>query len=265
MRRLALLLQYDGSAFAGSQRQPDLPTVQAALEEAIRSLTGEASPASFAGRTDAGVHATGQVASFTTSSAMPAARFARGLNHFLPPCVAVQAARDVAESFDPRRCAVSRVYRYEIVIARQRQPLREARAWIVPPPFDLERGREAAAAFAGEHDFAAFAKAGPEGSTRRTVRSSELLGEPPEIVYRVEADSFLQRQVRRMAGAIVETARGKSDAAEIRRLLTSAAPGRSKATAPAGGLTLAKVRYDGSDLPDWTELDDDTCTRRVRR
>ena len=265
MRRLALLLQYDGSAFAGSQRQPNLPTVQAALEEAIRSLTGEASPASFAGRTDAGVHAAGQVASFPTSSALPAARFARGLNHFLPPCVAVQAARDVDESFDPRRCAIGRVYRYEIVVARQRQPLREARAWVIPPPFDLQRGREAAAAFAGEHDFAAFAKAGPDASTRRAVRSSELIGEPPELVYRVEADSFMQRQVRRMVGAIVEAARGKSGAEEIHRLLDSAAPGRSRATAPAAGLTLAEVRYDGSDLPDWTELDDDTCTGRARR
>lgn len=265
MRRLALLLQYDGSAFAGSQRQLRVPTVQSALEAAFESLTGEASSASFAGRTDAGVHATGQVASFSTSSAMPAARFIRGLNHFLPPCIAVQAAREVDEAFDPRRCAIARAYRYEIVVARQRQPLREARAWVVPPPFDLERARHAAAAFVGEHDFASFAKAGLEGSTRRAVGVSELIGDLPELTYHVEADSFLQHQVRRMAGAIVAAARGKITVSEIGRLLAAAVPGSAGTTAPARGLTLAEVRYDEEHLPDWTELDDDTGIGRARR
>lgn len=253
-RRLALLLQYDGAPFAGSQRQPHAPTVQAALESAIASLTGETVRASFAGRTDAGVHAAGQVASFLTESDLEPRRFVRGLNHFLPASVAVQAAQEAAPSFDPRRCARAREYRYSLVIAAQRQPLREDRAWVLPPPFDAAAARRAAALFIGRHDFAAFAKAGIEGSTVRRVSVSDLLGESPDLVYRCEADAFLQHQVRRMAGAIVEVARGRRSLAELQRQLEAAVPGSAGPVAPAKGLTLANVRYDGETLPDWMDF-----------
>ena len=253
VRRLALLLQYDGAPFAGSQRQPHAPTIQSALESAIASLTGEEARASFAGRTDAGVHADGQVASFLTASSLEPRRFVRGLNHFLPASIAVQAAREVDPSFDPRRCARSREYRYALRIAPQRQPLREDRAWVLSPPFDAGSARRAAALFIGRRDFAAFAKAGIEGSAVRRVSASELLGEPPDLVYRCEADAFLQHQVRRMAGAIVEVARGRRSLADLQRQLEEAVPGSAGPVAPAKGLTLANVRYDGETLPDWMD------------
>lgn len=251
-RRLALLLQYDGSAFAGSQRQPGPATVQSALEDAVEALTGERAPVSFAGRTDAGVHAIGQVASFETSSDLDPRRFARGLNHFLPPEAAVQDAREVAPEFDPRRCAIEREYRYALYAAPQRQPLREARAWVVNGRFCAERARAAAALFEGEHDFAAFTKPETGRSTRRNVRVSRLIGDGPAYEYRTVADAFLQHQVRRMAGAIVEAAAGRLSISDVERLLSAAEPGSAGPTAPARALTLTAVRYDGGDLRDWT-------------
>lgn len=251
-RRLALLLQYDGSAFAGSQRQPGPATVQSALEDAVEALTGERAPVSFAGRTDAGVHATGQVASFETACGLDARRIIRGLNHFLPPEAAVQDAREVAPEFDPRRCAVEREYRYAFRAAPQRQPLREARAWVINGRFCAERARAAAGAFEGEHDFAAFTKPEPGRSTRRRVRASRLIGDGPAYEYRVAADAFLQHQVRRMCGVIAEAAAGRLSTADVRRLLSAAVPGSAGPTAPARALTLTAVRYDEGVLRDWT-------------
>ena len=176
MRRIALRLQYDGAAFAGSQWQPHLPTVQGALEDAIRNLTGEPAgddpdfpchAVSLAGRTDAGVHAQGQIASFLTDRDLSPRRFVRGLNHFLPPAAAVQDAWEAPLSFDPRRMAVEREYRYRLRIAEQRQPLHADRAWIVPPPFCPAAASAALHRLRGRRNFAAFA---PPPSLRRRTR-----------------------------------------------------------------------------------------------
>ncbi len=251
-QRWALLLQYDGTEFAGSQWQPNLPTVQGALQAALAALCGTPTAVSFAGRTDAGVHAVGQVASFVTEkpvASMPAGLWVRGLNHFLPRSVAVQAAAAVGDEFDPRRAAVARGYDYELRLSRQRQPLWERRAWIVAPPFDREAAREALAALVGEHDFAAFTPPlkprSPARSTRRVMRAAslEVLDGGAGLRLRFRADSFLQHQVRRMAGAVVETARGRCSAAEFIHGFERAAPGSMGPTAPAGGLTLVQVEY----------------------
>ncbi len=264
-QRWALLLQYDGSEFAGSQWQPQLPTVQGALEQALASLTdpGGTAPrtrAALAGRTDAGVHATGQVAAFSSASDLTARRWIRGLNHFLPDAVAVQAMQPVAPSFDPRRDAIARVYRYRLRIAAQRQPLWARRAWIVPPPFDPAAARAALAELVGQCDFAAFSPPTSERSTVRTLHSAELTGGGVNWEFRFRADAFLQHQVRRMAGAVVEVARGRVTLDTFRRNLRSAAPGGLGPTAPANALTLARVEYDKSVLSDWELTDVDDCS-----
>ena len=245
-QRWALLLQYDGTEFAGSQWQPNRPTVQGALQSALESLSGTPTAVAMAGRTDAGVHASGQVASFVTErsvESMSGCRWVRGLNHFLPRSVAVQAAWPVAESFDPRRDAVSRTYTYELHLSNQRQPLRERRAWIVAPPFDLSAACAALSALQGAHDFAAFTPPSAERSTIRTLMEASLDEDAESLLFRFRADSFLQHQVRRMVGAVVDVARCRAGLDEFIRAFEIASPGSMGPTAPACGLTLAEIEY----------------------
>lgn len=261
-RRLALLLEYDGSAFAGSQWQPSLPTVQSALQEAAEQLTREQPAISLAGRTDAGVHALGQVASFETTRELPPRRWLRGLNHFLPTALAVQAVQCVAPDFDPRRCAREREYRYELLVAPQPRPLSEQRAWRIPPPFSLEAARAALRLLPGRRDFAAFTTTDQQRPTVRCMRLADIAaidasGERYTLTF--AADAFLQHQVRRMVGAIVETARGRASLDAFRATLNAAIPGSAGPTAPAKGLTLAAVRYDQATLPKWKTDHVDDC------
>ena len=246
-QRWALLLQYDGTEFAGSQWQPNRPTVQGALQSALESLTGAEHSISMAGRTDAGVHAVGQVASFTTPKSareMPAHRWVGGLNHFLPSSVAVQAAAPVDNAFDPRRDAAARTYVYAIRLSHQRQPLWERRSWIVAPPFDCDLARSALSALAGAGDFAAFTPPTTERSTARTLREASLEANAESINLRFRADSFLQHQVRRMVGSVVDVARSRTTSAEFIRAFEAAVPGSLGPTAPACGLTLCEIEYE---------------------
>ena len=264
-QRWALLLQYDGSEFAGSQWQPQLLTVQGALEQALASLIDPAGSqprtrVALAGRTDAGVHATGQVAAFTTTRDLPARRWIRGLNHFLPAAIAVQAAQPVAQSFDPRRAATARVYSYRLRIMPQRQPLWVRYAWIVHPPFDPAAARAALAELAGRRDFAPFTPPTGVRSTVRTLHSADLTGAGADWQFRFRADAFLQHQVRRMVGAVVDVARGRITLDTFRHALGAAPAGALGPTAPANALTLANVEYDESDLSDWEFADDDDCS-----
>ena len=258
-QRLALLLQYDGAAFAGSQWQPQLPTVQGALEHAVSQLTQERSRISLAGRTDAGVHATGQVASFETVRRMPVRRWLGGLNHFLPAALAVQALQAVPSGFDPRRDALEREYRYELLIAPQRRPLVEQRVWRLPPPFSLEAARAALAQLEGRHDFAAFTAADQRRPTQRCLRSAVICAARGRFTLSFTADAFLQHQVRRMVGAVVEVARARSTPEALRNTLEAAVPGSAGPTAPARGLTLAAVRYDRAVLREWKLDHADDC------
>lgn len=253
-QRLALLLQYDGAAFAGSQSQPNLPTVQSALEHAVAQLTQEPRPVSLAGRTDAGVHAAGQVASFQTTRQMPTHRWLRGLNHFLPRALAVQDIQTVPPEFDPRRHAKEREYRYHLLIAPQRRPLEEPRAWRIPPPFSPQRAHDALQLLPGERDFAAFTPPNPQRPTVRRMITAAIAPRDQtcaRYTLTFAADAFLHHQVRRMVGAIVEVARGRAQPDAFRDTLNAAVPGSAGPTAPARGLTLAHVRYDQSTLPEW--------------
>ena len=246
-QRWALLVQYDGTEFAGSQWQPNRPTVQGALQAALQSLTGSIVPLSMAGRTDAGVHASGQVASFVADKSietMPAHRWIRGLNHFLPFSTAVQAAVPVDDEFDPRRNAVARTYKYELRPSNLRQPLWERRAWVLAPPIDWDAASTALSILVGDNDFAAFTPPAGGRSTRRVLHEASLVVDPESCRIRFRADSFLQHQVRRMVGAVVEAARGRTSVEEFTRQFNAARPGSMGPTAPARGLCLVAVEYD---------------------
>ena len=263
--RLALLLHYDGTPFAGSQTQPNLPTVQSALQHAVAQLTREHPRISLSGRTDAGVHALGQVASFQTESPLTTHRWQSGLNHHLPEAVAVQAVQIVPAEFDPRRDAIERTYRYRLLVAPHPRPLEEPRAWRIHPPFSAPAARRALQLLTGERDFAAFTTTQQPQPTTRFLRAAALNGGPQRYTIAFAADSFLQHQVRRMVGAIVEVARGKSTLDAFRATLDEAKPGSAGPTAPPKGLTLAHVRYDRTTLPPWPTdphgrtVEDDPC------
>jgi tRNA pseudouridine38-40 synthase len=246
-RRLALLIEYHGAGYFGSQRQKAEPTIQSELEAALLRLTSQPVRVSFAGRTDAGVHALGQVASFTTTTRHRTGVFVRGLNALLPGSIAVRAAREVDSSFDPRRDALSRTYRYAIHNGTERSPILADRSWHIPRPLDLQAMREAAGALVGEHDFAAFSRREPT-STVRSMASCHLAPCGRLVTIEVKANAFLRHQVRRTAGALAQVALGKLSIEAFRGLLAQAEPATAGPVAPAQGLTMISVAYPDLDL-----------------
>jgi tRNA pseudouridine38-40 synthase len=244
-RRVALLVEYDGSAFAGSQLQASARTVQSVLEAAVLKATEAPSRVAFAGRTDAGVHALGQVASFVTQSRLDDARLQRALNAWLPEDVSVRAVTEVASDFDPRRDARGRHYRYRINNAETRPALDRGRAWHVPGVLDVEAMQEAACGVVGRHDFAAFAsRLEDEGaSTVRELYRFSVARRGPEIRLDAAANAFLPHQVRRMTGALVEVGRGKLSPGAYGGLLQGP-PAGAGPSAPPHGLYLVRVEYE---------------------
>lgn len=245
-RRIALVIEYDGTGYAGFQRQANAPSVQEELENAIESLTTARATVRGAGRTDAGVHAHAQVAAFDTESALPVERIVAGLNHYLGEQIAVHAAYEVAPTFDPRRHAKSRVYRYRLLESRSSSPLRRGVTHRVVHRLDEETMRRAAASLVGEHDFRAFSGAQPQGRSfvRRMMRS-DVVREGDELIVELEANAFLPQQVRRTAGALVDVGLGRMTVSAFERMLESGAQGAAETVLPARGLTLQEVRYAG--------------------
>jgi tRNA pseudouridine38-40 synthase len=241
-----LNLEYDGRDFAGWQVQPGgQRTVQGVLEAAVERVTGRAVRAIGSGRTDAGVHAEGQVASVRVDTRLEPDELRRALNGVLPAGVAVLAADRVPEDFHARRDARSKLYCYRIWNGASPSPLRAPRAWHVARPLDLEAMRRAARALVGIHDFACFRAAGSGGgSSVRTLTRCQLEGEArAEIRLWVEGDGFLRHMVRALAGTLVEVGCGRRAAGSMAAMLAARDRGGAGRTAPAQGLTLVRVDY----------------------
>jgi tRNA pseudouridine38-40 synthase len=248
--RLALLLEYDGAAYGGSQRQHNAPSIQAALEEAIERLTGARVRTAFAGRTDSGVHALGQVAAFDSEAGHAPAVWQRALNAHLPEDIAVRAVVEAAPGFDPRRHARSRTYRYQVWNAPVRSPLRRRDAWHVREPLDLATMQTAAAALVGEHDFASFGGSpGPGRSTWRRMTRAAVCQNGPLVSLELTGNAFLPHQVRRTAGALVETGRGRLAVGAFSRWLAHPHANAAGPAAPPWGLCLINVEYPGLRFP----------------
>jgi tRNA pseudouridine38-40 synthase len=244
-RRLALLIEYDGSRYVGSQLQANGPSIQGELERAIESMTSAFARVAFAGRTDAGVHALGQVACFDTAAGYNCHAFAGGLNVRLPEAIAVRAVREVDGAFDPRRDAVSRRYCYRLVNSGSRAPLLRERAWQVPSELDVARMCVAGRLLVGENDFAAFASPqASDKSTSRRVSAVCIRQRGRELSIDMEAGSFLMHQMRRTVGALVDVGSGRISIEEFERHLREAKPGSYERAAPPYGLCLTRVRYD---------------------
>jgi len=244
--QLRLTVEYEGTAYRGWQLQPDGPTVQAVLEQALSTALRERVRVRGAGRTDAGVHACGQIAAVRVRE-VPAdlERLQKSLNALTPDDVAVRNITVVDDAFDPRRHARSRVYEYRIWNVAAPSPFWRRHAWHVPSQLDVAAMDEAARVLEGEHDFASFraADAEPVRSTVRRVLESSLRVDGRLLVYRVEATAFLKHMVRNVVGTLVEVGRGERVAGTFRELLAVRDRTRAGATAPAHGLVLVDVRY----------------------
>ncbi len=245
MPRFKLTLEYDGAPFVGWQRQENGLSVQEALEGALFAMTGERAVAHGAGRTDAGVHALGQVAHVDLERAWDPFRLGEGLNALLKPHpVAIVGAESVGPEFDARSSASARHYRYRIINRRAPLTLERARAWRVKPPLDARTMHDAARALIGRHDFSTFRDSQCQAkSPIRTLDRLDVTRDGDEVVIETSALSFLHRQVRSMVGSLVEVGAGRWSARDLKAALEAADRSRCGQIAPAHGLTLVRVDY----------------------
>jgi len=248
VRHIRLVVEYDGTQLCGWQRQANGPTVQGHLEEALGKLLAHEAAVTGASRTDAGVHARGQVASFRTARTIPLHGIRRGLNSLLPRQIAVRDAAEVPDDFHPRFSATGKHYRYTILARPDRSPRWRDRAWHHPEPLSIEAMAAAAAPLLGEHDFAAFRAAGcTAATTTRRLDAIELSAPDPErLVLDVRGNAFLRNMVRILVGTLAEVGAGRRHPGQVAEILASRDRTRAGITAPPHGLELMEVRYDGS-------------------
>jgi tRNA pseudouridine38-40 synthase len=245
---LRLLIEYDGTRYAGWQRQSAAPSIQAALEEAAGSLFQTPCRVVGAGRTDAGVHALGQVAHLAATSALSPARIREALNALLPPDIVVRDVSEAAPTFHARRDAILRIYRY-VALARPRpSALLRGYAYHVADPFDLEAMRAAAAHLEGRHDFAAFRVTGTQvTSTTCALQALRVDRRGDLLVFTVAADRFLRQMVRRIVGTLLRVGQGRLAPDAMPAILDSGDAQRSGPSAPPHGLYLVRVLYAPDD------------------
>jgi len=242
--RITLVVEYDGTHYHGFQLQAGLPTIQEEMEKALRKLTGERIRVMAASRTDAGVHARGQVVAFSTGSALPPEKFVSGLNYYLPRDIAVKAAHRVADSFNVRRSALSREYNYYILNSLTRSPLEQGRSYLVAGRLDIGTMNRACQALVGVHDFASFGSSGVEiGKTVRRVYQTGVERDKEVVIFNIVANSFLTHQVRNTVGALIRVGLGKMQLGEFHNVIEARKPGLAGPAAPARGLCLMRVNY----------------------
>lgn len=243
-RRIKLVLHYDGTDYHGWQRQPSVPTIQETVERALEQLFGCAVSITGSSRTDAGVHALGQVAHFDIDSPVPTDNIARALNNLLPDSIAVAQAAEASSDFDAISSTKSKWYRYTINIAPVR-PVHQIRyCWHRPGLLNTFAMSAAAARLVGTHDFKSFASAADtRESSVRTVLQCSVTDKMPNIFIDVAATGFLYNMVRNIVGTLVEVGRGRWDPEDIDRILVSKDRAAAGPIAPAGGLCLMEINY----------------------
>ena len=246
MRTLKLTLSYDGTRLVGWQRQAEGESVQGVLEDALARFEGGPVTVHGAGRTDAGVHALGQVASVEVAFTHDVATLARALNAQLPEDVRVLSVEEAAPGFHARFSARSKTYRYCIRNGAVATPFERAYVWHVPQPLDVDAMRQAASRLLGRHDFSTFRSIGTDvPDAVRTLHRSDVVGDAGSLLtYEVSGDGFLRHMVRAIVGTLVEVGRGWRDPAQMDALLQTRDRARAGATAPPHGLFLVRVDYD---------------------
>jgi tRNA pseudouridine38-40 synthase len=268
VQNIKLTIAYDGADFHGWQFQPGIPTIQGALHDALQQITQEKLTVHGASRTDAGVHALGQVAHFKTHSTLPAEEIQRAMNALLPPLVRIMAAEEVGQDFHSRWMAQGKTYRYRIYRGPVLPPFDYRRVLHYPWPLDESAMATAARLFEGEHDFTSFAaSSGSEEDDKdrdmqRVIRSSEIVREPnsEEIAYVVRGRSFLRYMVRKIVGTLIEVGKGRLAPADVAQIFEARDRARSGPTVPPEGLYLVALEY-----PDPTDSLASCPTRRRER
>lgn len=241
---IKLTLAYDGSAYVGWQLQPNGMSVQQRLEEALCQLTGVFHRIHSSGRTDAGVHARGMVCHFVTERKLPLSAWREGVNRFLPNDIAVRSAEKVSADFHARFSARGKRYRYSLLLDPVRSPLDRNTCWRIQSPIDVDLMTKTAAAFVGNHDFAAFRGAGCSArTTLREVYSVNFHRQDNYLHIDISGSGFLRHMVRMMVGTLVDVGRGKRPPEVIRRMLDAPESAGPAVTAPAHGLCLINVWY----------------------
>ena len=249
-----LVLSYDGTEFHGWQVQPDLLTIQGALRDAIARVTGEDLLPQGSGRTDAGVHARGQVASFVLAAPIPEANLMRALNRTLPAAIRVLSATRMPGDFHARHSVQAKTYEYRIYRGEICPPWQARYVYALQAPLHIEAMQQAAARICGEHDFTSFAANDPESHTTgssqptsnvRRIQASEWVDEQEEkmLLYRVRGNGFLHHMVRTLVGTFLEVGRGNRAETEIPVILAARSREQAGPTAPARGLFLVSVEY----------------------
>lgn len=249
-RNLKLTVAYDGTDFHGWQVQPGKPTVQGVLGDCVERVTGERVLPQGSGRTDAGVHALAQVASFATASPIPLRNLQIALNDILPASIRVMAVEQVSADFHARKSAKAKTYRYRIFRGDPCPPLAARYVYHHPYPLEEKAMQDAAAAVVGEHDFTSFAAVDPErgreeeeSSNVRTIFSSDWHRDREEFVYTVRGNGFLHHMVRNLVGTFLLVGKGSLTAEQLRKILQARSRSAAGATAPASGLYLVDVEY----------------------
>jgi len=252
MRYFKLTIAYDGTDFHGWQAQSNQPTIQGEIVSVLRRITQDATVLHGAGRTDAGVHAFGQVGSFRTQSPLSAAEFQRALNALLPPTIRIMKSEQVGPDFNARWSARGKTYQYRLYRGKIVPPMLWRYVLHYPFPLDEDAMRDAAARFVGIHDFASFAAStgseedDKERSTQREIYSSELArsSDNEELVFTVRGRSFLRYMVRKMVGTLLDVGRGKLQPQDIDRLYELKDRSKSGPTVPPQGLCMVSVEHE---------------------
>lgn len=246
--RIALGVEYDGSRFCGWQTQPERCAVQDTLERALREVAGVPVATTCAGRTDAGVHALGQVVHFDTDVQRPASAWVRGSNALLPAPCAVTWAREVPDAFHARYAALSRSYRYLLLNHPVRPAAAHGRVGWFHLPLDLEKMRAGARFLLGEHDFSAFRSAECQArSPVRTIKRLDVTGRDDYVVFEIQANAFLHHMVRNIVGCLLYVGKGKYQPQWVAEVLEGCDRTRAAPTFDAAGLYLAEIEYE----PHW--------------
>ena len=244
MTTFKLVLEYDGTHYSGWQRQLNAPTIQAAVEDALAAIAQTRLTVIGAGRTDAGVHALGQVASFRTERGLSQREWLRALNAHLPADISALAVEPVSDDFHARYSAKGKLYEYHVMNRSERAPLLRERAWTVYKPLNVAAMTEAAACLVGSHDFSSFETAPTDNENPQCrLQQLDLRRQGDLIILSFYADRFLKQMVRSMVGTLVEVGRGRRTAADMHRVLSARVRAAAGRTAPTHGLYLVRVDY----------------------
>jgi tRNA pseudouridine38-40 synthase len=243
VNNIKLVIEYDGTNYAGWQQQKNGKTIHQTLNKAIVKVVNEKITLHGAGRTDAGTHAIGQVANFKTQSSIPLFNLAQAINYYLPKDIVVKSAKKVPEKFHSRYSAKSKVYRYTILNSKTRSAIGRNYCHYYATDLDIEKMQKASKALIGKHDFSTFKSKSEVISSVRTIKKLEIKRKGEYLFFTIEADGFLYKMVRAIVGTLLEVGRGKMTIGKFRETVKSGIRSKAGNTVPANGLCLLRVKY----------------------